>query len=548
MKRETKGVNFLAKKKQGFAEKVFGAEENSAAKLGTEKLSEFQGIADKMFHTNVLRSKELLFPAIASFAGSIINGVGSYRTLFFVNIFKLDMVYVASILALIGIYDVINDPLMGIVYDKTRTRWGKTRPYLLFTPIPYFFSTAILYCGAILIANNNTSDPKKVIFVFVTLFIQETFSTIYNIPKGNLLTLMTPNPADRIKSNLINSYVEGFGRQMVYALFMPLQDLNRWGVTNISLPAIFAFMGLFAAAIGSVGNIAMVLNVRERVMLQRKPAPASKTIFYILKNKYAFRNFIANFSVSWWSKGGYSWDIVTQLEIIGGAFRSLFAYAGFNILEPVSLAFVPKVMKWFGNDKRKGVLTLRGIDALRTIIQCIVGLVFIDRPLIFGATFFVFWSLNALDNAPTEVLENEMGREITDYTEYVTGERPDGTFGLLTNLIGKVTAPLNALLTILVFRWSGYDATIPMAPWSQGNKIVYQKIYFLYIAADVLPKLVKTIPIIFYDLVGKKREEMYIELNARRALLANQSKGEEKVGEEMQAMMDALAQEEKLKD
>ena len=85
----------MAKKKQGFAEKVFGAEENSAAKLGAEKLSEFQGIADKMFHTNVLRTKELLFPAIASFAGSIINGVGSYRTLFFVNIFKLDMVYVA---------------------------------------------------------------------------------------------------------------------------------------------------------------------------------------------------------------------------------------------------------------------------------------------------------------------------------------------------------------------------------------------------------------------------------------------------------------------
>jgi Na+/melibiose symporter-like transporter len=327
-----------------------------------------------------------------------------------------------------------------------------------------------------------------------------------------------------------------------------LQDLNRWGVTNISLPAIFAFMGLFAAAIGSVGNIVMALNVRERVMLQRKPAPASKTIFYILKNKYAFRNFIAGFSVNWWTNGGYSWDIVTQLEIIGGAFKSLLAYAGFNILEPVGLLFVPKVLKWFGNDKRKGVLTLRGISLVRTIIQCVVGIMFIDRPLIFGATFFVFWSLNALDNAPTDVLEKEMNREITDYTEYVTGERPDGTFGLITGLIGKVTAPLNALLTILVFRWSGYDATIKMAPWSQGNRIVYQKVYFLYIAASILPKLVKTIPIFFYDLVGKKRENMYIELNERRALLAKQSEGKDEVSEEMQAMIDALEQEEKLKD
>jgi len=529
-------------------EKVFGAEENSAAKIGKDKLSKYQEIAGKMFNTNVLRTKELAFPAVASFASSIIGGIGSYRTLFFINIFKLDMVYVASILALIGIYDVINDPLMGIIYDKTRTRWGKTRPYLIFTPIPYFFSTALLYCGAILISNNNTSDPKKVIFVFVTLFIQETFSTIYNLPRGNLLTLMTPNPDDRIKANLVNSYVGGFGSQMVYALFMPLQDFNRWGLTNVSLPAIFAFMGLFAAAIGSVGNIMMAMNVKERVILQRKPAPASKTIFYILKNKYALRNFIANFSVNWWTNGGYSWDVVTQLEIIGGAFKSMLAYMGHNVLEPVGLVFVPKVMKWFGNDKRKGVLTLRSIDVVRTILQCVIGIKYIDRPLIFGISFFVFWGLNALDNAPSDVLEGEMGREISDYTEYVTGERPDGTFGLLTGLIGKVTAPLNALLTILVFRWSGYDATIPMGPWSQGNKVVYQKVYFLYIAVGVLPSIIRTIPIFFYDLVGSKREQMYLELNERRALLAKQQRAEEEISEEMKAMMDALAQEEQLKN
>lgn len=537
----------MADNEPKIVEKVFGAEDNSAAKIDKEKLSTYHSIADKMFNTNVLRTKELVFPAIASFAGSIINGIGTYQKLFFVNIFKLDMVYVASILALISIYDVINNPIMGIIYDKTRTRWGKTRPYLIFTPIPYFFSTALLYCGAVFISNNNTSDPKKVIYVFVTLFIQETFSTIYNIPKGNLLTLMTPNPNDRIKANLVNSYVDGFGRQMVYGLFMPLQDLNRWGVTNVSLPSIFAFMGLFAAAIGSVGNILMAMNIRERVVLQPKPAPANKTIFYILKNKYALRNFIANFSVNWWSDGGYSWDIVTQLEIIGGAFKSALCYAGFNIMEPVGLALVPMVIKWFGHDKRKGVLTFRGIDIFRSALQCIVGILLIDRPLLFGLTFFVFWSLNALDNAPSSVLENEMGREINDYTEYMTGERPDGTFNLLTDLIGKVTAPLSAIFTILVFRWTGYNATIAMGPWSQRNKVVYQKVYFLYIAAGILPNIIKTIPIIFYDLVGEKREKMYLELNERRALLATQHKDDEEVSEEMQAMIEMLEQEGKQK-
>ena len=134
------------------------------------------------------------------------------------------------------------------------------------------------------------------------------------------------------------------------------------------------------------------------------------------------------------------------------------------------------------------------------------------------------------------MFEEELKREINDYTEYVTGERPDGTIGLITGLISKITAPLNALLTIQLFKWSGYDSTIPMLPWSQGSKKVYQRVFFLFNGIRILPSVVRMIPYFFYDLEGEKREKMYIALNERRALLAK----EHTVNEELEEIMESL--------
>ena len=212
--------------KNALAERVFGAESGSAAKLEPDKLERYSAIASKMFNTPVLRPREMVFPSIATFAAKLINGIGSYRALYFVSVLKIDMVYVTAILTLISIWDVLNDPLMGIAYDKTRTRWGKARPFMLFAPIPYFISTAVLYSGALFLTGESTADPKKIIFVFTALFVQETFSTIYAIPNANMPSLMTPNPHDRITMGLIQTYAGRYAGDLIAIIYMPLQDFT----------------------------------------------------------------------------------------------------------------------------------------------------------------------------------------------------------------------------------------------------------------------------------------------------------------------------------
>lgn len=506
---------------KNFVEGVFSAESSSAANIEAGKLNKYSKVAIKMFHTPVLTPKEMVYPAIGAFATQLLKALEQYRTLYFVNVLKIDMTYVTLIVTLIGIYDVLNNPLMGAAYDRTRTRWGKARPYILSTAAPYFISTAIMYSGALVLGERSGNDPRKIIFVFIMLFIQETFSTIYGIPRDNMLSLQTANPKDRINVGLLTEYVGNIGSQLIFLFFLPIMELNNKGYVKVPMPVLFSVMASISATIGTVGNMAMAVNCKERILLQPKPAPITKSLFYILKNKYAMRNFIANFATSWWSDGGYKWDVVTQQEIFGGSIPSFIAYLPNNVFNYLSVALIPAFRKLFKDNNKMGVVVLRFWDLFCAIGMTVLGCPFVDKKWFVVAIYALFYGLNGLNNGPANVFEAELTREINDYTEYMTGERPDGTIGILTGLITKITAPINTLLTIYLFKWSGYDSTLKMLPWAQGSKTVYQKVFFLFVGIGILPKFVKMIPYMFYDLTGEKREKMYIALNERRALMAN---------------------------
>jgi len=535
--------------RSNLAEKIFGAEENSAAKLDPEKLGRFQGIAARMFHTPQLSAREVGIPSLAQ-AGRQIGEmlVGNYSSFFFVNVLRLDMVYVTIILALTGIFNTLVRPLMGIVYDKTRTRWGKARPYALFAPVFYYASLSLLFCGRLFFNNDDTGDSRKILFVFVMLILRDTFSLIYKVPTDNYPTLMTPNPRDRMAVGLWQTYAKKWAGDFLLAcLMMPLLDASRSGFMNISPGMIFAGFGIFAAFMGVSGNMLMAVNCPERILLQPEPAATTKTLFYILKNKYMLRNFIAGLVGSWWSKGNLNWDVITQLEIYGGVFRSFIWYLPRQIMQIVSLSLVEPFKRFFGGSYRKTVIFMRLWDMVLCSVPAIVGL----NPKVIGTWwkaglfFAIFDGLVVSNDAPSSVLEGEINREISDYTEYMTGERPDGSIGILTQLAGKVTEPLRALWTIAVLKWSGYDPNVGNnIAWKQSrvaeNSTMYSKVFFLYNFANIVPDVINMFPLFFYDIEGKKKADMYAALNERRALIANESV----MPAEVEAMIGMLAEEE----
>ena len=525
---------------------IFGAEENSAATMDPEKLSRFQEIATRMFHTPQLTALERGMPAWAQVGRQISEQINnSYRTYYFITVLRIDMLYITLIQTVLGIYNSLVRPLMGIAYDRTRTRWGKARPYTMLAPVFYYAGTALLFSGRLFFDNDITDDPRKIVFVFLTMLMRDTVSLIYKIPTDNYTSLMSPNPSDRMSVGLWSEYSKRWSGDFISFMIIPVLDMARSGILPVPLGSVFAGFGIVSMFFGVGGNVLMAINCRERIILQPKPAAPYKAMFFILKNKYALREYIASFATAWFSKGGYSWDIVTQMEIMGGFLPATLFGIPKHITNFISLALVEPFKKLFGGSYKKTVIFMRSWDTLFALAPAFLGFM----PSIIGSWWKLgvmhcfFEVLRVSNDAPANVMESEISRELSDYTEYVTGERPDGSIGLLTNLASKLMDPLQALMTILVFKWSGYDPNIGANKrWNQGivreNSTMYSKAYFLYQFSNIPNFIARIIVLIMYDLDGKKKADMYAALNERRALVAADD-----TASEIEAMMGMMEKE-----
>lgn len=110
---------------------------------------------------------------------------------YYTDVFGLNPAVVGTMFLFTRIFDAVTDPLMGIVADRTRTRWGKFRPYLLWLALPY----GVL--GYLMFLNPALSPDGKVIYAYVTYSAMMLTYTAINIPYSALMGVMTPSSAER---------------------------------------------------------------------------------------------------------------------------------------------------------------------------------------------------------------------------------------------------------------------------------------------------------------------------------------------------------------
>ena len=165
------------------------------------------------------------------------NMVRMQLTFFLVTVFGIPSTAVATMITVMGIWDALNDPMMGTLVDKTRTNLGKLRPYLLFVPIPLGIATVVFFGGAEFLAGVQ-STTLKIVYMCVTYFIWEFFYTIGDIPFWGLSAAISPNPVDR--SNAITSarFLSGIIGGLATPVISLLIDLSNKGCRNQYAPAL----------------------------------------------------------------------------------------------------------------------------------------------------------------------------------------------------------------------------------------------------------------------------------------------------------------------
>ena len=199
--------------------------------------------------------KETLLYGIANagqcFGYNII--AGSYLSLFFTKVFGVPPAAVAAMMLFLGLWDTFNDPLMGTIVDKTRTRYGKLRPYLLIVPIPLGLATILLFAGPELLGDKVT-DVAKIIYMFVTYFFWELFYTLGDVPFWGMSAAISPSPSDRTRVISSARFISGILGGISTPILTVLMDLSNKGTIPLSLSQVFLLMSILSATYGMGGN------------------------------------------------------------------------------------------------------------------------------------------------------------------------------------------------------------------------------------------------------------------------------------------------------
>lgn len=146
-----------------------------------------------------------------------------YLPFFYAHIFGIGLEHAAVLFLITRIWDAVSDPMMGIIADRTNTRWGKYRPYVLWFAVPF------AVCGVLLFTTPDISQAGKLVWAYVTYILMMTVYTGINVPYGAMLGVITPSSAEKTVFSSYRMFFAYGGSFIALAAWEPLCNLFRNG-------------------------------------------------------------------------------------------------------------------------------------------------------------------------------------------------------------------------------------------------------------------------------------------------------------------------------
>ncbi len=447
-----------------------------------------------------------------------------YMLLFFTKVFGLPENAVSVMILVLGIWDTVNDPLMGAVVDKTRTRFGKLRPYLLFVPLPLSIFTILLFAGPVILQDVKTT-AIKIVYMYISYFLWELFYTISDIPFWSMSAAISPSPADRTRAISSARFISGLIGNLSPTILVVLMDLSNNGVINLSLAQVFLLMAVIAGTFG-MGLFSLAgICCKERVVQSVKGPSVLDGFRTMLKNKPLF---IIIVSSVLGSLGGISSVFSTYYysEVVHLNSLTILITLPGSVLGFVTYLLIPKLKARFDN---RQIIFLNGFS--RVIVGAFVFFagysnftnfkVVIPLLMFQNLVFCFFDTVNM-------VIPTEMIGDTVDYMEWKTGERNEGiSFAVLT-FVGKLTGSVStslgaALLPIIGLSFKAVEGSTQTVTVKGEHTDLY--IWALFTLVPQILGLIALIPYIWYDLTGKKLMTVRNDLKERHGELSKQLSG-----------------------
>ena len=446
---------------------------------------------------------------------------GMYLLFFYTKVFGLSSAAAGTMFLVTRIWDSVNDPVMGIIADRTQTRWGKYRPYLLWFAIPFAAIGVLTFCTP------DFTESGKLIYAYMTYTLMMMVYTAVNVPYASLLGVMSSDPGER---NILASYRMFFafiGSFITFMLLQPLVDFfasdGQQAMSDNSISNDPKGWAMAVAVIGAICALLFFLCfkwTKERV----KPIDEKKNDVSVKQDlKDLFKN------APWWILLASGLAALLFIAIRDGVALFYFAdYIQLNYKMPylgwtmatiyllvgqaanmIGVALAAPLSNRFG--KKKTYMAAMAIAAVLsmlffTLTPNQIAFILILQILISicaGYVLPLLWSMYA---------------DIVDYQELKTGRRATGLIFSSSSMSQKMGWAFGGALTGWLLAAFGYNQDMAIQPESAilGVRLMLS---WLPAASCVLA----IIGMIFYPLSEKKVKEVTLELERRREASKHQA-------------------------
>lgn len=376
-----------------------------------------------------LKVKERISYGLGNLGICLITTVFSvFVTYFYTNVVGISILHVGSIMLIGGIVDAISDVVMGAMIDKTHTRWGKSRPYLLFMALPLIVASFLVFNVP------NASEGVKYAYALITYCIYTCAYTAIFIPYSTLMSSITDNQEDRLSINMWQGLGSSVGQFII----------NSFGLTIVA--ALGEGIHGYRNAILVLGIIAAILiitcfvNTKERVVPPKNEKIEIKDTLQAFKNSQwlivCFTVFLALTAVVLRAQQTmyYAQYVMEDIEIAS----KLLAISTIVAI-PVALV-MPKLALKFG--KRN----LLFVGAALYIAASIGMYVFRLNSIVVYAFAFIAGIGGAVPNNVCYV----MTAESIDYGEWKNGKRVQGALMSFIGFSVKVGGSIGGMLASFI--------------------------------------------------------------------------------------------------
>jgi GPH family glycoside/pentoside/hexuronide:cation symporter len=435
-----------------------------------------------------------------SLTGSII---GAYFAIFLTDVVGVQPAIAAAAIFIGRTWDYLNDPLIGHISDRTRTRWGRRRPFLLFGPLPFALAFALLWwrpplSGSLLLA----------IYYAAAYVLFDAAATFVYMPYFALTPELTPDYDERTSLTTTRMFFSLVGGLVAFTL--PLLVVGSFRPENTGRVLVMGFAFGLASALPL---LLVFFGTREREEFMRQDQPSLRQS---LRAAWGNRPFLFGVGIYL-----FTWVSISIIEAILLFFIKYVVQREAQSDLILATIFIVAILalplwEWAARRWDKRLAYLVGISFWGVVQLAMVTL----TPASSLNLLLFLCVLAGIGVSAAHVLTWSIIPDAIEWGEWRTGERHEGMFYSLISLAQKIATSVAVPLALLVLDFSGYVSSNAVQPASAVNGI--------RLVAGPIPAALLCLGILFAALYPLKRAnytEIAQGLEKRRAGIAEETGG-----------------------